>query len=109
MRSFKVFADPLQRDGSYWRTCFYNLPVGHDDAIYDCPEVVRHEWRMCMNAYTANMNVWIDELNEESAQHVVWEIFENMSYPTEQRHGSQAEWEAVIANMDLGDYESRDD
>lgn len=109
MRSTKVFADPLQRDGSYWRTTFYNLTVGHDQAIYDCPEVVRHEWRMLMNADTRNMNVWIDELNLESAQRVVWFIFENMEYPSEQLHGSQAEWEAVIANMDLDGYENYDD
>lgn len=99
----KVYADPLQRDGSYWRTTFYNLPVAHDLAIEEHPCVVRFEWRMLMGAYTRHMNVWIDELNEESAQEVVWQIFENMAYPTEQLHGSQWEWEAVIARMDLGE------
>lgn len=105
--NLKVYSDPLQRDGSYWRTVFHNLPVGHDDAIREHPCVVCHEWQMFMNAYTRHMNVWIDELNEESAQDVVWQIFENMAYPTERKHGSQWEWEAVIADMDLDGYENQ--
>lgn len=101
--SNKIYAEPTTIDGRYFVTVIHSLPVGHDKAITQCPDVVKHEWVMLMNAYTANMRVWIDAPNEAAANHILHLIFEDMAYPTEEKHGSQWEWEALVSNLDLGD------